>query len=154
MANHEAQGRTGTPYPVPIERGKILEFAAATRSANPAYWTSDAPVVPPTFLTTQLFWQEWAGDDANPWRHVELDRKRGMHAEQEYVFHGPPPRAGQQLTVQTRVAEVYEKEGKRGGTMTFVVTVAEFRDEHGTLVAEARSTAIETGKPATSKEGA
>ena len=30
--------------------------------------------------------------------------------------------------------------------MTFVETVTEFRDPAGTLVAEARSTAIETGK--------
>ena len=30
-----------------------------------------------------------------------------------------------------RVDEIYEKEGKRGGTMTFVVTVTEFRDEYG-----------------------
>ena len=48
-----------------------------------------------------------------------------------------------------RVAEVYAKEGKRGGTMTFVVTVQEFRNESGELVAEMRSTAIETGKPPT-----
>ena len=44
------------------------------------------------------------------------------------VFPGPPPAAGAELTAQTRVAEIYEKEGKRGGTMTFVVTVTEFRD--------------------------
>ena len=50
--------------------------------------------------------------------------------------------------------EIYEKEGKRGGVMTFVVTVTEFRDPAGKLVAEARSTAIETGKPATAEEGA
>ena len=53
------------------------------------------------------------------------------------------------LTSQTRVDDIYEKEGKRGGTMTFVVTVQEFRDESGELVAEMRSTAIETGKPPT-----
>jgi hydroxyacyl-ACP dehydratase HTD2-like protein with hotdog domain len=80
---------------------------------------------------------------------VKLDLKRILHGGQEYVFHGPPPRAGQELTAQTRVEEIYEKEGKRGGTMTFVVTVQEFRDETGRLVAEARSTAIQTGKPAT-----
>ena len=40
------------------------------------------------------------------------------------------------------------------GEATFVVTVTEFRDASGTLVAEARSTAIETGKPATGKVGA
>ena len=60
-----------------------------------------------------------------------MDLRRVLHGGQEYMFHGPPPRAGQELTVQTRVAEIYEKEGKRGGTMTFVVTVTEFRDEDG-----------------------
>jgi hypothetical protein len=144
MANPDAVGRTGRPYPIEIERGKILEFADATRSRNPAYWEDPAPVVPPTFLTTQMFWQEWAGPDANPWHHVELDQKRGMHAEQEYVFHGPPPRAGTRLVAQSRIAEVYDKQGRRGGKLTFAVMVTEFRDEAGRLVAEARLTGVES----------
>jgi hypothetical protein len=83
-----------------------------------------------------------------------MDLRRLLHGGQEYVFHGPPPAAGSELSVQTRVDEIYEKEGKRGGVMTFVVTVTEFRDAAGILVAEARSTAIETGRPATTKEDA
>jgi hydroxyacyl-ACP dehydratase HTD2-like protein with hotdog domain len=144
MANREAQGTAGTPFPVEVERAKILEFAAATRSTNPAYWEHEHPVVPPTFLTTQMFWQEWAGPDANPWKHVELNQQRGMHAEQEYVFHGPPPRAGTRLTAQSRIAEIYDKDGRRGGTLTFAVMVTEFRDDTGRLVAEARMTGVET----------
>jgi hypothetical protein len=42
---------------------------------------------------------------------------------------------------------VYEKQGKRGGTMTFAVMVTEFRDESGRLVAEARMTGVETERP-------
>jgi acyl dehydratase len=94
MANRDAQGRVGTAYPVEIERGKIIEFADATKSTNPAYRQQDAPVVPPTFLTTQLFRQKWAGADADPWTSVEPNQQRGMHAEQDYVFHGSPPGAG------------------------------------------------------------
>jgi len=146
MANFAAQGTAGTPFPVRIERGKIMEFAAATRSANPAYWTDEHPVAPPTFLTTQMFWQEWAGEDTSPWHAVELDQKRGMHAEQEYVFHGPPPRAGTVLTAQSRITEIYRKEGRRGGELTFVVMVTEFRDETGRLVAEAKLTGVETAQ--------
>ena len=48
--------------------------------------------------------------------------------------------------MRTRVEDILEKEGRRGGTMTFVITVTEFRDDDGRLVAEARSTAIETGR--------
>jgi hypothetical protein len=147
MANSAALGTAGKPFPVSIERGKIMEFAAATRSRNPAYWAEEHPVVPPTFLTTQMFWQEWAGEDANPWQAVEFDQKRGMHAEQEYVFHGPPPRAGTTLTAQSRITEIYQKQGRRGGTLTFAVMVTEYRDETGRLVAEARLTGVETAQP-------
>jgi hypothetical protein len=146
MANSAALGKAGRPFRVRIERGKIMEFAAATRSGNPAYWADEHPVVPPTFLTTQMFWQEWAGDGANPWVAVEMDQRRGMHAEQEYVFHGPPPRAGTTLTAQSRIAEIYEKQGRRGGTLTFAVMITEFRDETGRLVAEARLTGVETAQ--------
>ena len=38
------------------------------------------------------------------------------------------------------------EEGKRGGTMTFVEVVTEYRDMAGTVVAESRSTVIETSQ--------
>jgi hypothetical protein len=146
MANFGALGTTGKPFPVHIERGKIMEFAAATRSRNPAYWADEHPVIPATFLTTQMFWQEWAGEGASPWQAVDMDQKRGMHAEQEYVFHGPPPRVGAILTAQSRITDIYHKQGRRGGTLTFAVMVTEFRDETGRLVAEARLTGVETAQ--------
>ena len=146
MANFAALGTEGVPFPVRIEQGKIKEFAAATRSRNPAYWADEQPVIPPTFLTTQMFWQDWAGAGASPWHAVELDQRRGMHAEQEYVFHGPPPRAGATLTGRSRITEIYTKQGRRGGTLTFASMVTEFRDESGRLVAEAKLTGVETAQ--------
>jgi hypothetical protein len=146
MVDAAAQGRTGTPFELRIESGKIREFAAATRSANAAYWDDDAAVVPATFLMTQLFWEQWAGPDANPWELVEMDQQRGMHAEQEFVFHGEPPRAGTRLTAQSRIGEIVTKRGRRGGELTFVAMITEFRDESGRLVAEARMTGVETAR--------
>ncbi|MSO58672.1 MAG: dehydratase, partial [Thermoleophilia bacterium] len=75
---------------------------------------------------------------------VHLDPQRGMHAEQEYVFFGPPPRAGTRLVATSRIDSVHEKVGKRGGKLGFAVMVTEFRAEDGTLVAEARLTGVET----------
>jgi len=147
MANPAARGAVGEPFTVDIERGKIREFAFATRSASPAYWDDERPVVPPTFLTTQMFWESWAGEASNPWHVVELDQQRGMHAEQEYVFYGPPPRAGDRLTAQSRIGDVYSKQGSRG-TLTFAVMITEYRDESGRLVAEARLTGVEAAPPA------
>jgi hypothetical protein len=139
-------GLTDEATEMPIERGKIREFARSTMSENPEYVESKSPVVPPTFLTTLNF---WVRGTESPLAKVGLDLRRLLHGGQEYVFHGPPPRAGTELTAQTRVDKIYEKAGKRGGTMTFVETVTEFRDPSGTLVAVARSTAIETGQAPT-----
>ena len=145
MVDRSALGAVGVPFVMDVERGKIHELARAVRSTDPAYLAGDHPVVPPTFLTTTFFWEALVLG-SNPWALVKMDPQRGMHAEQEYVFHGPPPRAGARLTCQSRIAEIYEKTGRRGGTLTFAVMVTEFRDEAGRLVAEARLTGVETEK--------
>jgi hypothetical protein len=141
-----AIGTTDEPFTMTVERGKVREFARATMSENPDYLDDPAPPIEPTFLTSVSFWNP---PGQSVFSKVKMDLRRVLHGGQEYVFHGPPPRAGTELTVQTRVDDIYEKVGKRGGTMTFVVTVTEFRDQTGKVVAEARSTAIETGQPAT-----
>jgi len=146
MVDKSKVGLTDEPATMPLERGKIREFAKACQSAGSAYGDDPTPPVPPTFLTTVNFWM---GSGTSPLAQLDIDLRRLLHGGQEYVFHGPPPRAGTDLTFQTRVDKIYEKEGKRGGTMTFVETVTEFRDPEGRLVAEARSTAIETGQAPT-----
>jgi len=146
MVDKSKVGLRDDPATMPIERGKVREFARACMSSNPAYVDAPSPVSPPTFLTTVNFWM---GSGTSPLAQLDIDLRRLLHGGQEYVFHGPPPRAGTELTFQTRVDQIYEKEGRRGGTMTFVETVTEFRDPAGTLVAEARSTAIETGQAPT-----
>ncbi|MFJ8019369.1 MaoC family dehydratase N-terminal domain-containing protein [Streptomyces sp. NPDC096311] len=138
--SERVESEPGPEFEVPIERGKIREYAAATQSGSPAYQERDA-VVPPTFLVTSTFWTPEEARASHG-----FDRKRLLHGEQEYVFHGPPPRAGDVLRASSRVADRYEKPGKRGGTMRFAVIVTEFRDEAGKLVAEQRQTLIETAK--------
>jgi len=146
MVDKAAMGEVGAPFTMDVERGKIHELARAVRASDPAYFAGDHPVVPPTFLTTMFFWEELV-TGSNPWALVKMDQKRGLHAEQEYVFYGPPPRAGDRLSCQSRIAEIYEKEGRRGGTLTFAVMITEFRDASGRLVAEARLTGVETARP-------
>lgn len=137
---------TGEPYTVEVERGKIREFARATKARDESYFTDEHPVAPPTFLASAAFWatpQSWALDAS------EVDWARILHGEQEYVFHGAPIRAGQTLTARQRIEDRYEKQGRRGGTMRFFIIVTEFRTPDGELVAEARSTVIETSQAAT-----
>jgi hypothetical protein len=131
-------------YQVPVERGKIREFARATMSRNPDY-DDAAAVITPTFLTTARFFWEPAGQ--SPFRELGLDLKRALHAGEEYIFRGEPPQAGSVLSVSSHLADRYEKEGKRGGTLRFATVVTEFRDPDGTLVAEQRTTVVETSRP-------
>jgi hypothetical protein len=144
VVDRAAEGATGEPFGLEVERGKIRELARATYSEHPAYLDDERPVAPPTFLITTFFWEH---EDSNPWDRVQMDQQRGLHAEQEYVFHGPPPRAGTRLTCQSRIDRIYDKEGRKGGTLTFVEMVTEFRDETGRLVAEGKLTGVETSKP-------
>jgi hypothetical protein len=134
----DAKLDSGRPWEVVVERGKIAEFAEAMLSDEPAYRGPDA-IIPPTFLTSAARW-------ATPGVRVNVgfDRKRLLHGEQEYVFHGDLPAAGDALTAQEKVVDRFSKPGKRGGEMRFATVVTEYRDAAGTLVAEAKATFIET----------
>lgn len=136
-------------YEMPIDVSKVREFARAVKSAHPDH-DGAVPVIPPTMLTSaRLIWEP---AEQSGFRQLGFDRRRILHGEEEYVFHGPPPRAGQTLTAETVITERYEKPGRRGGTMKFAVLVTEFRDEQGALVAEQRSTVVETARPPTTEE--
>jgi len=138
------EGNRGAPFRVIVEEGKVREFARAVKSSNPAYVAPGPQATSPsTFLASSAFWQ---GAEHSPWAGVKLNWERILHGEQEFVFPGPPPAAGTELTAEARIDRVFEKEGKRGGTMTFVEVVTEYRDGSGAIVAESRSTVIETGK--------
>jgi hypothetical protein len=143
----DPSGATGQPYTVEIERGKIREFARATKARDQRYLVDPHPVAPPTFLSSAAF---WATPESSALAAESIDWARILHGEQEYVFYGPPPRAGQTLIAQQRVEDRYEKQGRRGGTMRFFVIVTEFRTPDGELVAEGRSTVIETSQAASS----
>ena len=128
-----------------VERGKIWEFARSCLNDSAAYSSEDA-VAPPTFPRTISFWAPRGGGEQRG--RSGFDMRRVLHGEQEFEYVRPL-RAGDQLTAESHVKETYEKEGKRGGTMQFVITETVFKDQNGDVVAYARGTTIQTGKPAT-----
>lgn len=143
MVARAALGAKGEPFEMDVERGKIDEFARAIGAAHPDHYQGRDVVVPPTFLTTQFFWEKRV-EGGNPWALVEMSEERGMHAEQEYVFHGPPPRAGDRLIARSTVTEMTEKTSRSGTVLVFVKMVTEFRDpQTDRLVAEAILTGVE-----------
>jgi acyl dehydratase len=122
-----------------IELGKIREFAKAVKDDNPTY-RGDAPIAPPTFLMTIA---HWIGDLGQARSAVKLDYRRLLHGEQDFEYV-KPIRAGDVLTFRSRTKEVFEKQGKRGGKMLFIIGETEYRNQHGEVVAYTRNTAIET----------
>ncbi len=136
MVDRAALGAEGAPFTMRIELGKVREYIRATQGTVPE---GEDVAVPPTFLATQFFWEQDV-PGANPWDQVKMSQERGMHAEQEYVFHGPPPRVGDVLTCQSKITDIFDK---KGGALVFVVMVTGFRDASGRLVAESRLTGVE-----------
>ncbi len=136
--------RVLTRFEMTVERGKIQEFARATGATDPAYF-GERPPVPPTFLISAAHWRPL--DAPLPYESLGMDLRRVLHGEQEFRFHGAPPRAGERLTVEVRIESLTSKQSRRGGQMRVAHIVTDFTDEHGRLVAEARSTTLETGAP-------
>ncbi|MGD9793738.1 MAG: MaoC family dehydratase N-terminal domain-containing protein [Acidimicrobiia bacterium] len=136
-------GREGEPFALAVETGKIREFARATKSRNAAYSVSENAVSPVTFLMTADHWMTKVN---LPWGDHQRNLARVLHAEQEFVFHGEPPRAGDVLTGRCRIEKAFDKEGKRGGTLSFAVLLWEYWNASGRLVAEVRFTQVETKK--------
>ena len=142
-----AVGKSSRPVVMHVERGKIREFARAIKDDDPLYFDEEhakreaGGIMPPvTFLVAMAHW-----DDGQGRPRVPMDLKRALHGEQEYELF-KPIHAGDVLTAVSRITDVYEKQGKRGGTMTFAVTETEFRNARNELVARARQVTIETSQ--------
>ena len=63
-----------------------------------------------------------------------------------YAGHVDMDDIGYGGTAVSTVVDVYEKPGKRGGSMNFAVIETEYRNQGEMLVARARSVTIETGQ--------
>ena len=113
------------PPGIPIERGKVHEFANAILSEDPLYHDEEAAkraglpsvVTPPTFLATGSFFQP-ANEDIG---RDDLDRRFVLHGAREIDFERPIF-AGEFLKREPGEIKRYEKQGRRGGTMKFVET--------------------------------
>ena len=138
-------------FELPIERGKVREFALAIGEDNPLFLDVEAArqaglpdiIAPPTFTVTQI----WIVSREERERRLgaNLDYGRVLHGEQEFTYERLPI-AGEILSCRMRISKDFTKEGKRGGSMRFVTYESKFTDEAGEDVLTAFYTLIETGK--------
>jgi hypothetical protein len=137
----------GKQHPGPtmvVERGKVMEFARSILEDDPAYFDEDPPI-PLTFTVTIAHWSKPTADDP---LLASLDMTRVLHGGHEFEYLAEM-HVGDVLTTRGGVVDIYDKEGSRGGTMTFIESETVFTNQHGVDVLKTRSTLIQTSQPAT-----
>ena len=123
-------GKSTTPITYDVEKGHIKRFAEAIGDEN-QLWRG--VTVPPTFTPAFIPSDE---DESQP--RAPDERVLDAGSEYEY-FKAIEP--GDQITVVSKIADVFKKEG-RLGTMTFQVKEISFTNQNGELVATRRDTGI------------
>lgn len=142
---------TEIEFDLPVERGKVREFALAVGEDNPIHLDPEAArlhgfpdiVAPPTFSVTQI-WQV-SREEREERLGANLDYGRVLHGEQEFAYKRLPF-AGEVLKGKMRISKDFTKEGRRGGSMRFVTYESVFTDAEGEEVLTAYYTLIETAK--------
>ncbi|WP_336000730.1 FAS1-like dehydratase domain-containing protein [Halorientalis halophila] len=136
-----------------VEAGKVAEFATALRDDNPIHHDPaaateqgfDAVPAPLTFTRTSYF-PRYRPEGISGIQGFDLgfDEQYTVHGEQAYEYERPLV-VGDVLTGDTTVLDAFERDGQRGGTMTFAILETVFRDADDEPVVTAQSTVIETG---------
>lgn len=143
MIDKKVIGMVFPTHRATAEVGQLRFFAKAIGEANPVYFDEAAAraaghpglPVPPTFLFSMNLtrppsnWREEAG--------IELARV--LHGEQSFVYHRMAY-AGDTLTFDARVADVFEK---KGGALDFLVTEIKVTNQRGEHVADIRGVTVQ-----------
>lgn len=135
----------GTKIPthtVDVERGQLRFFAKAIGETDPVYSDVEAAkaaghrdvLVPPTFLFCA---DSGRTDGFNFLKHADIDIRYILHGEQGFTYH-QPIHAGDRLTFETEVSDIYSK---KGGALEFLVLATKVTRD-GELVAEVHKSLV------------
>jgi acyl dehydratase len=139
-----------------VEASHIMMFARAIGDENPVYTDPTSPqaaefggvIAPPTFtMASSQFDPDnalrpkrgvaWFGSGKEP-SGAEVARTGRLHAEQHFEYHRPLV-AGEILAATERAGETWQKESKRGGTLSFEEQFIDYTNvDTGELVVTAR----------------
>ncbi|WP_343205499.1 FAS1-like dehydratase domain-containing protein [Natrarchaeobius oligotrophus] len=139
-----------------VEAGKVEEFARSIRDDSELYRSEEAAAergfdgipAPLTFTRVHMFPRYCPPERRDEKRRgfdLGFDRGRTVHGEQEYEYERPVT-VGDTLTGTQTLVDVYQKEGGRGGQMTFAELEIEYRNQDDELVLTERRTRIETAE--------
>ncbi|MBO3273802.1 MaoC family dehydratase N-terminal domain-containing protein [Pseudomonas schmalbachii] len=144
MADKSLIGRHVATTSAEVEKGRLRFFAKAIGETDPVYTDEAAAkaagykslLVPPTFLKCI----EGEGRDTRAFLDlIGFEIARILHAEQSFVYHNLAF-AGDVLTFETRISEIYEK---KGGALQFAVTETRVTNQDGVHIADVRSSLVQ-----------
>jgi acyl dehydratase len=126
-----------------LERGRLRAFAQAIGETDPIYTEveaareagyADLPAAPSFLFGAELD----AGTLDRMLADLEIPIARILHGEQGFTYHKAIC-AGETVTVQSRIADVFDK---KNGALEFLVKHAEARNDNDELVAELRTVLV------------
>jgi acyl dehydratase len=135
-------GKAGEPRTYDVERGAIRRFAEAIGDPSPLFNDEHVAratrfggvIAPPTFCRSM----------GSPIPDVRLEALgasfRGLDGGSEWEYF-VPIRPGDRITVQTKLVDLRESEG-RLGPMVFITMETSYTNQFGELCVTQRSTAI------------
>jgi len=129
---------------IDVEKGRLRLFAKVIGETDPVYSDESAAraaghrslPVPPTFL---FCLEIDAFDSIGTARLTGLEASRILHGEQQFVYHAMAY-AGDTLTFDVTVADVYEK---KGGALDFLVKDTRVTNQDGVHVADLRAIVVQ-----------
>ena len=137
MIDKKHIGRTTNPQTVDVEKGRLKFFAKAIGETDPVYTDERAAKAagykalpaPPTFsfcleMETNSLWDNIAA--------MGVSVGKILHGSQTFTYHAPIC-AGDQVTFQTKVSDIYDK---KGGALEFIVEETTAKNQNDLLVAE------------------
>ena len=150
MVNKGMAGAKFGEFEFPVERGKIKEFAGAILDPNPVFRDVqyareqgfDSVIMPVTFPATFAFHLPSENLVVEVMQKLEMNLATTVHGEVDFTIERPIV-AGETLRGEISIGDIYEKEGKRGGNMTFVEMTINFTDENDKPVASMKNVFIE-----------
>ena len=127
-----------------IEKGAIRRWADAIGDPNPLYHDEEyakkrgyrSIIAPPAFIGQYAFPVKSSQKQAR----IRSPFTRNLNGGNEYEFF-KPVQAGDVITSTTKLAELFEREG-RLGRMLFVIYETTYKNQNGEVVAKARNTSI------------
>jgi acyl dehydratase len=144
MADKSLIGRSLGVTHADVEKGRLRFFAKAIGENDPVYTDEGAAraagykslPVPPTFL---MCLSGEGRDIAEQLDIYGFDLGRILHAEQAFDYHQPAV-AGDVLTFDSKVVDVYEK---AGGRLQFVVNEIRVTNQDGEHIADIRCSLVQ-----------